>query len=371
MIDAAIRTGAEAIASAPRQNTMTRTTTHQLNIIIERKGDVGEEKIKGRGRARSVPSPYYPAFSLSLLSFMGILDYWRCLILVPVLLLQIWVNDILTVRTIQWLTPLVASPVRGAWTYPLPSRTDGNVTHIPWILRDLGYESIPAPSNWDQVAQAEAFINATPFIFVGLALLACLWARNPIRVVEYIGALITLTLLNTGAHVWTTMPSSSGIEAPCLDASHASAGAWEWTTYNLSACGDQMFSNHMMHTLTAKLILMRTIWYGGGASPPLKPPYKSISTTEEGGEAAISVSRFDRWTIYVAIDLFTHAWLLALALVMIYARFHYTTDIWISVALTWLVGTHTRLLQGWVHLLYPFRNHRVEQQKTVGGGPWW
>ena len=301
---------------------------------------------------------------------MSILSYWRCLIIIPILLAQMWSNAAVSVRTIQFMAPLLPDPRRGGWTFPLPDQTitlfdpvtsttsTGPVT--PWILRDLGFEIFPFPPTAAQGDQWQAFINATPLIFIGtFVLLWLLWSRKGLRVVEYIGLLSLLVLINIGAHLFTTLPSSLGLTDACLDPTHVNAGPWEGTTIGFSACGDQMFSSHLMHTIVAKIMIARLLWWDIAQTP--------LYTSPDKGDVMRAWNRTGTFIWYVAVELFMDSWILALVLSMIYNRFHYTADIWISAALSLGFATHVPFLRWVVVVLYPLARGSNEWP-TVGMG---
>ena len=256
-------------------------------------------------------------------------DYSRCLFFIPfIYLTEIVGNNVVTVRTAQYINYLVQNSVVGPDTKPLP------YVPTPFILRDLGFDLLsPAPS-LDEVDRITVYLNFVPLFFISVFLLLTFRSASRLRIVEYIVSLTFLICMNFLLHIFTTLPDSTGLSNECTNPEHQSAGIWEWTSFELGFCGDQLFSAHTLHSLTALIMIRRSLLYDFPIKTP-SPPWSHVSIST--------------WIF----NMLARAGFFVFCVLLIYARFHYSIDLILAICLVWLVTTNRPLLVWGVGILFP------------------
>ena len=173
----------------------------------------------------------------------------RMLLIVVVLYLYVISSGVLTYRNndfqdqMQRLVNTVPNPSDPTATYPgdppstRPEREDDpsafpypyldGRTYVPFILRDLWFDFIPALQGDTRVPWSN-FADATPIIWNVIMLLMLLIRMDVVRWSEYIAIQWILFAVNALVHVSTTYPDATGYQSSCRDPDKHVSGGWMW-----------------------------------------------------------------------------------------------------------------------------------------------
>lgn len=258
-----------------------------------------------------------------------IVTYYRCGLLLVALFLNSVCDNWLTYRTRQYMNDVYKSNVVLTTTAPLP------YAKPPFILRDLGFEWIPAPSSLNNLYPIQTFLDASVYVWIGIALLTYVYTRNRFRLLEHLAIETVLLTVFSILHVATTYPDSDGGNSGCTESSTNMPG--DWIAWNVASdhCGDQMPSFHTLHLLTAMIMVRRTLYW------PKEFKITSSSINKPGGGQ-----------MRLFLIALSHSWFIVFFMLMLHARYHYSSDLLVSVFSVTLLASHAPFLKVAVEWFY-------------------
>jgi len=168
--------------------------------------------------------------------------------------------------------------------------------------------------------------------------------RNMVLIAEAVSIEVVMEALSGIAMAVTTLPDPYGNKEVCGNPQYAVFGSWVAKRLSASFCGNLIWSGHTYHTYLSLFIIYRGLLQ---VNPSPCPNRCSIRTL-----------RIIYW-------IFGVIWLAALISMLIFTRFHYTVDVFVSLCLTTFVVTNRNFIHVGVRFFYPpakeFTNEELDE----------
>jgi len=177
------------------------------------------------------------------------------------------------------------------------------------------------------LAKTKTFINfmdATPAIGVVVMALVAFSTRDPVIIAEVIWLESVDMLAKAVTQLVTSIPDSYGLQEPCRDPYFSNFGSWVFTRVSTVFCGDLLWSGHMWHFLFSVLMLQKILLTSSYRTP-------------------LNVLLF---------RVIAGAWSIALAIIIVFVRWHYSVDVFLSIIIAFALTTHQPLINWGVAFLY-------------------